>query len=342
MRRRRRIRSGINPTLFPFLAVLICTMGVMIVLLVLGVQQAQVDARVVVEKREQTDKENRKVHQHQLLEREDFLWRSQVLTENREKKTQELADARLALGHLEEHIRQIVATGEELLARQRIMGHATSAGEVEQVRRQIAQLVPQVQRARQALVIAREQLAASEQSFSIIPYQGPYGTRRYPVYVECTPQGVVIQPEGVLITLNDLSLLSGPGNPLDACLRTVREYLVSTAGHELRGDPYPLLVVRPDSVISYTFARRAMKSWEDAFGYELIDRDIKLTYPAADEKLARQLEQTIRDARQRQRLLAAAMPSQFGSGQGAWPGGGATAAGNNRVIGEGPRGPQPS
>ena len=41
MRRRRRIRSGIHPTLFPFLAVLICTMGVMIVLLVLGVQQAQ-------------------------------------------------------------------------------------------------------------------------------------------------------------------------------------------------------------------------------------------------------------------------------------------------------------
>ena len=164
MRRRRRIRSGINPTLFPFLAVLICTMGVMIVLLVLGVQQAQVDAHVVVEKREQNDKEKRKAQQQQLLEREDFLWRSQVLTENREKKTQELADARLALGHLEEHIRQIVAAGEELLARQRIMGNVTSAGEVEQIRRQITQLVAQVQRARQALVIAREQLAASEQS----------------------------------------------------------------------------------------------------------------------------------------------------------------------------------
>jgi len=347
MRRRRRIRSGINPTLFPFLAVLICTMGVMIVLLVLGVQQAQVDARVVVEKREQNDKEKHQAHQHQLLEREDFLWRSQVLTENREKKTQELADARLALGHLEEHIRQIVAAGEELLARQRIMGNATSAGEVEQVRRQITQLVGQVQRARQALVIAREQLAASEQSFSIIPYQGPYGTRRYPVYVECTPQGVVIQPEGVLITLDDLSRLSGPGNPLDACLRTVREYLVSTAGHELRGDPYPLLVVRPDSVVSYAFARRAMKSWEDAFGYELIDSDIKLTYPAADQTLARQLEKTIRDARQRQLLLAAAMPSQFGSRQGEMPGGGSTSAGdtstgNNQVSRDGSRLPKPS
>ena len=99
------------------------------------------------------------------------------------------------------------SAGEELLARQRVMGNGASAGEVEDVRRQIALLVPQVEHAREALTIAREQLAASEQSFSIIPYQGPYGTRRYPVYVECTPRGVVIQPEGVLITLDDLSRL---------------------------------------------------------------------------------------------------------------------------------------
>ena len=117
MRRRRRNRSGISPTLFPFLAVLICTMGVMIVLLVLGVQQAQVDARVVVEEHRLQDEGRRKDHQQQRLKREDFLWRSQVLTESRQKKTQELADARMALGHLEEHIRQIEAAGKELLAR---------------------------------------------------------------------------------------------------------------------------------------------------------------------------------------------------------------------------------
>jgi hypothetical protein len=162
--------------LFPFLAVLICTMGVMIVLLVLGVQQAQVDARVVVEERTQQDEERRKAYQQQQLEREDFVWRSQVLSESREKKTQELADARLALGHLEEHIRQIEAAGKELRARHQRLGDVSSASEQEEVRRQIARLTPQVQRARQALVIARQQLAASEQSFSIVPYQGPYGT----------------------------------------------------------------------------------------------------------------------------------------------------------------------
>ena len=140
MRRRRRNRSGISPTLFPFLAVLICTMGVMIVLLVLGVQQAQVDARVVVEERTQQDEGRRKAHQQQQLEREDFVWRSQVLSESREKRTRELADARLALGHLEEHIRQIEAAGKELLARQQRLGDASSASEQEEVRRQIARL----------------------------------------------------------------------------------------------------------------------------------------------------------------------------------------------------------
>jgi hypothetical protein len=305
--------------MFPFLAVLICTMGVMIVLLVLGVQQAQVDARVVVDQQLELESQWQQEHQQKQLERDDYRWQSEVLTESRDEKTRDLADARLALGHLEQHIRELELAGQQLLARKQLLEKNPSpAEELEVVQRQMSQLAGKVEHARQALELARGQLAASEQSFSIVPYDGPNGTRRYPIYLECTPRGVLIQPEGVLVPLADLSRLSGPGNPLDACLRTIREYLVSRAGRKAYGDPYPLLVVRPDSVISYALARRAMKSWEDAFGYELIDSDIKLTYPAANPTLARQLEQTIRDARQRQQHLAAAMPSQFGSNGGAW------------------------
>jgi hypothetical protein len=301
--------------MFPFLAVLICTMGVMIVLLVLGVQQAQVDASVVVEELEDRQVELQKVHDEQVLERDDYLWRSELLTTSREDKTRQLADTRLALGHLEEHIRKLEDNWKQLQRHRQLLREEVPGAEGKlEIQRQVDRLAEQVEQARLALEQAREKLSQSQQSFSIVPYQGPNGTRRYPIYLECTPQGVLIQPEGVLVPLADISGMSGPGNPLDACLRTVREFLVSQAGRGVYGDPYPLLVVRPDSVVSYAHARQAMKSWEDAFGYELIDSDIKLSYPVANEMLAKKLEQTIRDARQRQQLLAAAMPSQFGSG----------------------------
>jgi hypothetical protein len=81
------------------------------------------------------------------------------------------------------------------------------------------------------------------------------------------------------------------------------------------GEPYPLLIVRPDGVESYAMARAAMRNWDDEFGYELIDASMQLKFPDADPDLAELLRKTIADARSRQAALVAAMPSQFGRGQ---------------------------
>ena len=107
--------------MFPFLAVLICTMGVMSVLLVLGVQQAQVDARVVVDQQLELESQWQQEHQQKQLERDDYRWQSEVLTESRDEKTRDLADARLALGHLEQHIRELELAGQQLLARKQLL-----------------------------------------------------------------------------------------------------------------------------------------------------------------------------------------------------------------------------
>jgi hypothetical protein len=58
-------------------------------------------------------------------------------------------------------------------------------------------------------------------------------------------------------------------------------------------------------------ARAAMSSWDDEFGYELVDGEMQLAFPASDPNLKRMLEGAVRTARQRQALLAAAMPSRF-------------------------------
>ena len=64
----------------------------------------------------------------------------------------------------------------------------------------------------------------------LIPYDGPNGTRRRPIYIECTEFGVIIQPEGLILRADDFSGPLGPGNPLDIALRAIREHIERTAG----------------------------------------------------------------------------------------------------------------
>ena len=54
MRRPASRKTQVGISLFPFLAVLICTMGALIVLLILVVQQARVQADTVADQRRQT------------------------------------------------------------------------------------------------------------------------------------------------------------------------------------------------------------------------------------------------------------------------------------------------
>ena len=57
MRRKRFRKPVTNMSLFPFIAVLICTMGALIVLLVLFVQQARVQADTICAGRQTSSRE---------------------------------------------------------------------------------------------------------------------------------------------------------------------------------------------------------------------------------------------------------------------------------------------
>jgi hypothetical protein len=124
----------------------------------------------------------------------------------------------------------------------------------------------------------------------------------------------VLQPEGIVFRPEDFNGPMGPGNPLDAALRTVREHLQQAHGNQA-GDPYPLLVVRPSGVVAYGAARSALKAWDDEFGYELISDEKKLAFGEPDLGLAARLERSVAQARLRQTALAAAMPRKFGDEQ---------------------------
>ena len=124
---------------------------------------------------------------------------------------------------------------------------------------------------------------------------------------------MVLQPEGIEFLESDFEGPLGPGNPLASALRAVREYLLASHNFDPQrdGEPYPLLLVRPDGIAAYYAARAAMKSWATEFGYELIDADWKLAYQPPDAQLAQVVQQVLVSARARQQRLIAAAPAAY-------------------------------
>ena len=339
--RRRAAKSSIQFSLFPFLAVLLCTMGSLIVLLLVLVQQARVEAneQTAPERAENAAAEVQlaryeeqriadEAHQQKLAEMESQL--SELRTTLQEK----LQTSRLQLSHLEDHTRRLREQLVQMQADFQVLEQSSEldASQRQQQRIALRELEEQITAARRELEQAKQTAAAKPRSYSIVPYDGPQGTRRRPIYLECRADHVIIQPEGHALALNELQTTS-PGNPLAAALRATREHLVTTGGLG-GGEPYPLLLVRPDGAKTYSAARGAMSSWGSEYGYELIDAELPLEFPPADEAMGDVVRQAIDLARRRQTALAAAGPrrgsSRFqggggrplvGSGTGRAPGG---------------------
>jgi hypothetical protein len=312
MMRRTYRKSQVTVSLFPFLAVLICMMGALIVLLVLVVQQARVSAAVATD--DGPTAEQLAEADELELARQDHQWRREILDQQRLEMTKQQANHRLELSHLEDHIRRLEEKWKLLQADAAILTTSAEADNrsVQSAAAELVQLRQAIGLAQQQLHEAREAAETRPRSYAIIPYRGMHGTLRRPIFIECTARGIVLQPEGLVITESDLNGPAGPGNPLDAALRATREYLVANGIVDLEGEPYPLLIVRPDGTEAYGAARNAMKTWDDEFGYELVEADVQLEYPTADPVLRELIIKTIADARQRQEILAAAMPSRFG------------------------------
>lgn len=241
-------------------------------------------------------------------------WRISELKTSREKTEAQLADIRLQLGGIEDHSRKL---------HERLAQLKTAFAQLESTKsgstQQRAQLQSDLARLRGQIEDAKKQLAKTEEnakkrgSYAVIPYEGPNGTHRRPLYLECRYDGVVLQPEGLTFTGADFDGPLGPGNPLDVALRAAREYQLERKRLASDGsdEPYPLLLVRPSGIDAYYAAQAAMKSWASEFGYELIGEDWKLEFQPPDPVLADKVKQVVDIARVRQQRLGASGSSSL-------------------------------
>ncbi|MFM9058087.1 MAG: hypothetical protein ACKOSQ_02980, partial [Planctomycetaceae bacterium] len=300
---RRRAPAGATISLFPFLAVLLCTMGALLVLLVIFSRRAR-DSEAAAARAGAAARD-----EELELARDELRWRLEQLRAMRERTAADLGRERMRLAGVEEDARKLadeIDTLERtaLALEQRAPTDDAAASVVDAERRLAA--------ARAALDAVRADGAKKPPAYAVVPYEEAGGTHRRPLYVECCVDGVFLQPENIRLGPADFEGPPGPGNPLASALRAAREQIAR--GPRESGDPavqpYPLLLVRPSGVMAYYAAREALVSWGSEFGYQFVDEDWQLQYPPADPALAAVEQRAIEESRRRIEWLAQVRPAR--------------------------------
>jgi len=296
--------AGPTISLFPFLAVLLCTMGALLVVLVLFSRSVQQNETAKL------DQEQASLAEELELTRDSLAWRREQLEGVRERTADELARARMQLAGIEESTRSLqdeFATLERTAA-----ALASQTGTVAADDDTLRGLEQRLTSARESLDEARAGRDTKPPAYAVVPYAGRNGTHRRPLYIECCGDGVFLQPEGIRLSPGDFEGPPGPGNPLASALRAAREHLVAAQGgtNDPAAQPYPLMLVRPSGVMAYYAAREAIQSWGSDFGYQLIDEDWTLTFPPADPTLAQVEKRAIEESRARLAWLAEVRPTR--------------------------------
>lgn len=315
MSRSRARNTTVAPPLFPFLAVLLCTLGVLVLLLT-AMASVQVDAarkkqRVVaapplpltaeqLQLKAQFEMAKRQLTRYDAA-REPAERRLEVATGRLTTVEQSMREQQLRLEKLRTAIDELAALDRE---------HHI---EIEEARERLAILEQRVNERRRELELRREDTTRRSKSYAILPYDGPNGTTRRPVYIECLEDRVVIQPEGIELGPADFNLQLGQGMPLAAALRAARDYYVRTDS-EIREQAYPLILVRPEGVGSYLAVMATLDMWESDYGYEMIASDWKLDCGAANPQLSQELQLAVANARTAAMAQASRAPIAFREG----------------------------
>jgi len=317
-----RRREGLAPTLFPFLAVLVCTLGTLILLLALVAQNAgeaiaateSAEAEVMVPTAEQLEEAQRLAEAADDIDRQlrEAHWHRQQTVKMRDEQTAELESRRDRLAHLEDHVRRLRDDLQSLNTE--VEQSLNQSGDLKVAQATLDKLMLQIDSEKNAIGNLQQELQSQTPRIVIVPHKGPNGTDRRPIYIECVADGVYLQPGNVRISLSELEPRPGMPSPLESALRVIRMHAMKDYGDAVA--PYPLLVVRPDGIKSYGVARAAMTDWDDQFGYELVPKEVDLAFPETDPILSEKVTLAVRQAVQQRELLAMRFGGSGGNGSG--------------------------
>lgn len=323
--RRRPATTSIS--LFPFLAVLLCAMGALILLLVVLTRQIREDATkssiLIAEPQPQAAAPVQDL-QPAAIERvvvtipapaplppapdPNLALRKKLagLEQDRTNAEGDLARLRSESAQQQREIDAAV----QRLQNERLAVEASAARlaarRLEQERKESAktELLASLRLAEGSLAEALEAAEAAEPKVSIVPYDGLSGTVRRPILVECTADSMRFVPEDVALSASDLEGFLPDYNPLLAGVIALRKHWSAVDGPR-QPKAYVLLLVHEDGVAAYYAARTLLRSLDKETGYELVTDDLHLATPPLDADAAEACRKAVFETlRQRTALIA--------------------------------------
>jgi len=304
---------------FPFLAVLLCAMGSLILILLVMDRKAhqaalararREAARLVEESAHNETARRAELEQKQRQARDAWEQKRDALHANLSREQIELQmqmrkvrdqlsqiaarlryeqDTSTELRHKVQNERERLKTEQDLLDTLRTTAEQTGEQSKESnktLQRMTADLL-QMEQALKDLKAARQR---EQHTFSVVPYHGRRGESRRPIYVECTADDVIFHPERRVMPVTSREFLLGhdrPANTPDDVRAEVERRIArqrAKMADASNATPYLLLLVRPDGIGTYCHLQAVLKDMTLDFGYEFIDADWVLDFPADDEQ----------------------------------------------------------
>ncbi len=292
----RRRRNVLQVSTFPFLAVLLCAMGSLILLLLVIDRRAKVVMRAkALETVRRMEKEDEKEAADRAAEWER---RRLALHEHLQQQTQELdaqkasLEQRLtAISHdlqteqarepaLEQQLRaeQVNLIREEKVVASRLQETAQKKQQSEGAQAELVRLTNELAKLQQTLADLKALRQRQQQTYSLVPYRGRRGDNRRPIYLECAAGALILHPERSALAATDSSV----DILQEVQKRITRLEPTSLTGSSKPETPYLLLLVRPDGILTYYRTLAALKDLQVDFGYEFVEPDWILSFPEDD------------------------------------------------------------
>src|SRR6516165_676567 len=280
-------KRHIHVDTFPFLAVLLCAMGSLILLLLVFDRRAKVVARskaaeIAAEiaakkaKAGSVDQEEweRKVRQlHELLVQQQIELQNQLraILGNKNTALQRLKDEELEIISLHKAIGDQKADLDkkrtELAIRRGVLANASAREKAAQKDlERFARELDQLERTLHDLQAVKRR---EKETYSLVPYHGKHGANRRPIYVECAGYSLVFHPGGK--SFSPLSV--SPAEFLSEVVRLGGKIPHQSDPDKEPDSAYVLFLVRPNGIVTYYKAQALMKELNLDYGYEFVEAD---------------------------------------------------------------------
>jgi len=297
----KRRRQTLQVSTFPFLAVLLCTMGSLILILMVMDRRA----RLVALARIQNVVAQRTAEQEAAEHARKAEWERarQALRDSLESQLRELRGVKGSAEEKAKHtVREIAAVESarkdlqsrvqaqrsELSQKVRELEQqgveASSRSKLtENARTELLRLTADLDAMEKTLADLKALRQKKEQAFSLVPYRGKHGDNRRPIYVECNSRGVVFQPGRVALDGYEVSPLA-IRKEID---RRLAQFRADAAPQESKEQPaYVLMLLRPSGIRNYYQFVSALAGLKIDFGYELLEEGWELAFADDDRQAA--------------------------------------------------------